>query len=307
MARMSVGASFISKQAHMITYSDEVFQRWLEIVQRLENYNKKPGATSFCYLCGLEEDEVVGIQEEIENGKILLSKGAKEANMMDMADRIKQLKQDRIIQDALLIEFNKFDIENPCKDWEELANKYNINNVVYSQFLKLCDTWLTSHLKRGTKKVEFLEEAIKYIEWTINLAREKVDSINLPWCVCVVNLQMEERTYLQRHFNSPISIGLSVLDLTTRLHTSPQWSAKRFLDLLNGILAISKESRKEEYAFVAFLGNTDHIQLQCALESMQEVVKNHFVGALHFKKDLEFVGAIEFFTTLVLFEKEHAV
>ena len=63
-------------------------------MQRLENDNKKPGATSFCYLCGLEEDEVVGIQEEIENGKILLSKSAKEANMMDMADCIKQLKQD---------------------------------------------------------------------------------------------------------------------------------------------------------------------------------------------------------------------
>ena len=40
---------------------------------------------------------------------------------------------------------------------------------------------------------------------------------------------------------------------------------------------------------------------------MQEVVKNHFVEALHFKKDPEFVGAIEFFTTLVLFEKEHAI
>ena len=69
MARMSMGASFISKQAHMINYSDEVFQRWLEIVQRLENDNKKWGATSFRYLCGLEEDEVVGIQEEIEMEK----------------------------------------------------------------------------------------------------------------------------------------------------------------------------------------------------------------------------------------------
>ena len=57
----------------------------------------------------------MGIQEEIENGKILLSKGAKEANMVDMADYIKQLKQDQISQETLLIEFNKFDIENPCK------------------------------------------------------------------------------------------------------------------------------------------------------------------------------------------------
>ena len=40
---------------------------------------------------------------------------------------------------------------------------------------------------------------------------------------------------------------------------------------------------------------------------MQEVVKNHFVGTLHFKKDLEFVGTIDYFTTLVLFEKEHVV
>ena len=59
MARMSMSASFISKQAHMITYSDEVFQCWLEIVQRLENDNKKPSAIYFYYLCGLEEAEVL--------------------------------------------------------------------------------------------------------------------------------------------------------------------------------------------------------------------------------------------------------
>ena len=118
---------------------------------------------------------------------------------------------------------------------------------------------------------------------------------------------MEERTYLQKHFNSPISIGLSILDLTMPLHNSLQWSEKGFFDLLNGIFSITKKSRKDNYEFFTFLDIKSHIQLHCALESKQEVVKNQFVGALHSKKDLDFFRAIKYFTTIILFKKENEI
>ena len=57
-------------------------------------------------LAGLDDLEVKQIQEEIQFGQILLSKGVKDADVIDMTERIKQLKQDKIIQDALLIDFN---------------------------------------------------------------------------------------------------------------------------------------------------------------------------------------------------------
>ncbi|MCO5548552.1 hypothetical protein L7F22_002012 [Adiantum nelumboides] len=70
MEKICACASFITKQAHMVTYSDEV------------------------------------------SGQIVLLNGAKDTDVVDMADRIKQLKQDRLIQDALLEEFNALDERN---------------------------------------------------------------------------------------------------------------------------------------------------------------------------------------------------
>ena len=86
---MGVGASWIAKQAHMVTYSDPIYDCWLEIIERLEEENKKPPTTVFRFLCGLEKSEVQIIQEEIKDEKILLSKSIKDGDVADMYDRIK--------------------------------------------------------------------------------------------------------------------------------------------------------------------------------------------------------------------------
>ena len=86
LARITVGASFISKQAHMVITSDEVFKGWLEI---MEKQNKKPTATVFRCLAGLDEQEVKQIQSEIRSGQIVISKGAKDVDLIDMPERIK--------------------------------------------------------------------------------------------------------------------------------------------------------------------------------------------------------------------------
>ena len=113
MARITVGQSFISKQAHMVICSDEVFKGWLKIIQEQD---KKPAATAFRCLAGLEEEEVKQIQSEIISRKIILSKGAKITNEVDMAERIKQLKQDKIVQELLLIEFNTMNKDKQCQN-----------------------------------------------------------------------------------------------------------------------------------------------------------------------------------------------
>ena len=118
------------------------------------------------------------------------------------------IKQARLIQEALLAEFNNVDKEKQCENWEELKTTNNINHVVYSRFLNMCDAWLKSHLKAGTKKIDFPTETRNYIEWTINIRKEKSkESMNLPWLFYVVNLELEGRSYLQRHFENPKPIG----------------------------------------------------------------------------------------------------
>ncbi len=94
MAKITVGASFISKQSHMVIYSDEVFKGWLEII---EMQNKKPTATVFRCLAGLDEEEVKQIQSKIRSGQIVVSKGTKDVDLIDKPEHVKQLKQDKII------------------------------------------------------------------------------------------------------------------------------------------------------------------------------------------------------------------
>ena len=95
------------------------------------------------------------IQSEIISGKIILSKGAKSTNEVDMAERIKQLKQDKIVQEQLLIEFNTMNKDKQSQNWKELASTYNINKVVYGTILQLCDEWIKSKLVVGSKKIDF--------------------------------------------------------------------------------------------------------------------------------------------------------
>lgn len=262
MARITAGVSFISKQAHMVVYSEDIFKDWLEIIQELEKKNKRPGVTVFRCLAGLDEEEVKQVQAEIKSGSIVLSKGTKDEDVIDMPEYVKQLKQDKIIQDALLTEFNGLDKDKQCQNWEELTTTFNINHVVYSLLLKLCDAWIKSKLQVGSKKIDFPIEARKYVEWNISLSKERSTlSLDLPWHIYVVSLPIEGSGYLERHFNNPIPIGLCVLDNTEVSTTNMQWDVEKFQDLLNGIMAIAGGSKPSQYILVAFLNNTDYIHL----------------------------------------------
>ena len=73
--------------------------------------------------------------------------GTKNVDLINMTKRIKQLKQNKIIQDALLVDFNTLGKEKQCQNRQELTTTYNINDVVYSVLLKLCNGWIKSKLQ----------------------------------------------------------------------------------------------------------------------------------------------------------------
>ena len=291
---MSAGASWIAKQAHMVTYSDPIYDCWLKIIERLEEENKRPPTTVFRFLCGLEESEVEVIQVEIIEDKILLSKTAKDGDATDMYDRIKQLKQDKLIQDALLEGFNALNTSSPCKDWDEVVSVYNINDAVYKTILTLCEEWLKSSLKRGKKKMAFPDEAVKYMQWAVQLQKEHIESLDVPWSIYVVSLEMEGNLYMKRHFDNKFPIGLCVLDLTKHWGCSLQWSEETFKNALDGMLAIAGGSTDSGFVCLAFVDISNLPKLQCAFQSMGDNVSYYCCGALHHFPLAPCKGAIQF-------------
>ena len=84
-----MGEYFAQKQAHMVTCAEDVFQKWMEIINDVEKgilSGKKPNQTQFGCLAGLEETEIRKLQSELETGLIVLSNdGAaeKKTNLCD--------------------------------------------------------------------------------------------------------------------------------------------------------------------------------------------------------------------------------
>ena len=110
MADSSVGAAFLAKQGHMVTYSDEVYNVWLDIIKGLEEgtiKGRKPNAMHFRCLSSLDEDNVKKIQDAIKAKEIVLVKGPKDIDTKDMAEFVRQLKQENIIWDKLLKGFKE--------------------------------------------------------------------------------------------------------------------------------------------------------------------------------------------------------
>ena len=200
-----------------------------------------------------------------------------------MPKHIKQLKQDKIIQDACLTEFNTLNKDKQCPNWSEAIATYNINEVVYSVLLQLCDMWIKSKLQVGLKKMDFPIEARQYVEWIVNLSKERTTlSMDVSWCIYAVNLPFDKSYYLKRHLNNPISIGLCVLDNIEDLGRDVQWSVDKFCNLLNGMMVVLGGSMPSQYVMLSFLNTTNFFNLQIALKSLGGMAKEQFNGALHF-------------------------
>ncbi|RYA37509.1 hypothetical protein, partial [Enterobacter cloacae complex sp. GF14B] len=223
-----------------------------------------------------------------------------------MYDRIKQLKQDKLIQDALFEGFNNLNESSPCKDSEEVVKIYNINDVVYKTLLMLCEECLRSSLKCGTKKMAFPNGARKYMQWAIHLQKEKTEPRDLPWSIYVVSLQMEGNLYLMRHFNNKVPIGLCVLDMTKNVGGNLKWSEETFNNALDGILAIAGGSTDPGFVFLAFVDFTNFTKLQCAFDAMGDNLSYHCCGALHHFPSAPCKGAIQFLTVIAFLGQGNA-
>ena len=247
MVETYVGAAFLAKQGHMVTYSDEVYNVWLDIIKGLEEgtmEGRKPNATHFRCLSGLDEDNVKKIQDAIKAKEIVLVKGPKDIDTKDMAEFVRQLKQDNIIQEELLKVFKEVDKETDFQSWSQIVDDLKIDDHVYNVLLKMCELWINAKLAASKATTQFPLEARAYIDWIIKLRKVQfTTSIDAPWKIHAVSLHMEGKFFLHRYYQRPTSLGLCILDSTEGSTKSMQWSVSTFIDLLSGIMGITGGSK----------------------------------------------------------------
>ncbi|MCO5597467.1 hypothetical protein L7F22_051545, partial [Adiantum nelumboides] len=202
-AETSMGAYFAQKQSHMVACLNDIFETWCAIIDNVEKgklEGKRPNPTHFRCLCGLEFDEVRLIQDMLKKGKIVLSKGAGEKSKADMPEYIMQTKQDKVIQEALELEFSAANPSKKFQDWEEIATFYGMLENIYGMLQKKCDAWVKSKLQVGKSNLEFPSDVQMYIQWIVNISVGEDITKDLPWHIPVVSLAMEGELFWLSYF-----------------------------------------------------------------------------------------------------------
>ncbi|MCO5561005.1 hypothetical protein L7F22_014626 [Adiantum nelumboides] len=184
----SICAYFAQKQSHMVACLDDIFETWCAIIDDVEKgklEGKRPNPTYFRCLCGLEFDKVRSIQDMLKKGKILLSKGAGEKSKTYMPEYIMHTKQDKVIQEALALEFSATNPFKKFQDWEEIATFYGMSENIYGMLQKKCDAWVNSKLQVGKSNLEFPLDVRMYIQWIVNISVAEDITKDLPWHIPV--------------------------------------------------------------------------------------------------------------------------
>ncbi|MCO5585723.1 hypothetical protein L7F22_039659 [Adiantum nelumboides] len=272
-ARIIVDAP-TQKQSHMVACPDDILETWCAIIDDVEK--------------GVGEKRKTDMPEYVM-----------QTNMLEY---IMQTKQDKVIQEALALEFNAANPSKKFQDWEETTTFYGMSENIYGMLQKKCDAWVKSKLQVGKSNLEFPSDVQMYIQWIVNISVAKDITKDLPWHIPVVSLAMEGELFLARLFPNPMPIGLCILDNTEGSAREMQWSTERFSHFLSGILTITGGTKNPQCVLLAFVRIFDLMRLKDALRSVSGSHKMFF-GAIHFMRDAPCRGAIPLFSVLIYLSK----
>ena len=116
-----------------------------------------------------------------------------------MAKFVKQLKQDKIIQNKLMKVFKKANQDKNFQNWIEIINFYKIDDNVYHILLKMCDSWIKEKIVASKATPPFPLEARSYITWITQLNKAKLNTTpNMPWRIHAVNIHKEGKILLKK-------------------------------------------------------------------------------------------------------------
>ena len=75
IANVSMGSNFATKDTHVVTYDDDICERWISILRYVSKGDLEGHQPTIKYLrclLGLDDESVRKIQEEIKTGEIVL-------------------------------------------------------------------------------------------------------------------------------------------------------------------------------------------------------------------------------------------
>ncbi|MCO5562327.1 hypothetical protein L7F22_015953 [Adiantum nelumboides] len=241
-------SSFANREAHMVMHSEDIYEQWIFI---LENHQasfargRQPSIATFRCLCGLEDEDVKLLQQEVKEEKIFLVKQPHQPNMLDLSARATNIKQTKVFLLEMFKLFKELDPIEAITSWEECGSHYNSTDEIYNSLFINCTQWL--HLKlQKIKETPAIPEVTKgYVQWII--AQKNGTSrlqFSLPWTIKCMGKNLEGIEFIQGENTSTVRVGVCIIDTTHKGTISSGWSAAQFGKVIDGVCRIAHQPSK---------------------------------------------------------------
>lgn len=203
------------------------------------------GPTVFRCIAGLEEAEVLSLQESLLNKTIILRKRKHTKDMIDMEEFAWRLKVDRVLKAAIVNFYN--DLTKEMLGWDQICEKYKLGDYEYNQLKSYTETFVKDCLNR-TKKNPALPNAVVTLLHHLYRASmgEGVTESSIPWTIKGVGLDMDKFGTFCKQLNVPFQ--LAIMDAHGFCRTD--FSVGTFSSITNCLNAMNS---RMEYVFVCFV------------------------------------------------------
>ena len=236
------------------------------------------GPIVFRCIAGLEEAEVLSLQESLLNKTIILRKGKHTKDMVDMEEFAWSLKVDRVLKAAIVNFYN--DLTKEMLGWDQICEKYKLGDYEYNQLKSYTETFIKNCLNR-TKKNPALPNVVVMLLHHLYRASmgQGVTENSIPWTIKGVGLDMDKFGTFCKQLNMPFQ--LAIMDARGFCHTD--FSVDTFSSITNCLTAMNS---RLEYVFVCFV-DIIHVGFLVEGVSTQSGKVHYDVGAINRDDDDE--------------------
>ena len=127
--------SFATREAHMVMYADDIYDQWINILEKHQastTHGHQPSITTFRCLRGLEDDDVRLLQQELLEDKICLVKQPnQEKDLLDLFSHPTNVKETKIFVAEILKMLKELNLAVDIPSWEECWSHYNLGGVTH--------------------------------------------------------------------------------------------------------------------------------------------------------------------------------
>lgn len=325
MAELSLQKGFFKLDSHLILCDDDIFKDWQLIMNRyakgslpntkgeVTNFNyglaKKTtlkggqlqqapgtvtlGPTIFRCIAGLLPDEVRILQKDILKGRIVLKKGKKAVDLVDMEEMTKKMKVNRVLKEEVVAYFSSFTLQK--LDWTNVCNTYHIGDEEYGKLYSWAQDWAKDKLNK-TKVTPSLPKSITsflhYLYQKSNGQRRM--GHELPWKIHLVE---KNKVYGFCSELEQVPFSLAILDATLENKDGSLFLEESFEDVVKGLDALNSDP---EYILLSFV---DFIHIGNLVQAVAKVATkyHHEIGTIDLQNKKSWMGGCASLAVVVIY------